>query len=90
MPICAFCFHCELRQPHSGTDGLYEKTQHFGIDTRSDAEGKAAWTSKLVLCLIAGEWAMRYRHFCLPQTEVLRPRSNRDLSPPTNVYTRMP
>src|SRR5689334_16941136 len=37
------------------------------------------------LFLIAGEWAMRYRHCCLPQTEVLRPRSNRDQSPPANA-----
>jgi hypothetical protein len=28
---------------------------------------------------------MRYRHCCLPQTEVLRPRSNRDQSPPANA-----
>jgi len=42
-------------------------------------------TGELVVHLIAGEWATRYRHFCLPRTEVARPRSNRDLSPPANA-----
>ncbi len=40
MPICAPCSGCELRQPHSGTDVLYEEAQYFEIDGRSEAEGK--------------------------------------------------
>lgn len=45
----------------------------------------ALTTGELVVHLTAGERATRYRHFCPPRTEVTRPRSNHDLSPPANV-----
>jgi hypothetical protein len=55
---------------------------------RPSKEPSRITTGELVVHLIAGGWATRYRHFCPPRTELARPRSNRGLSPPANAYTR--
>jgi len=52
---------------------------------RPSKEPSHITTGEFVVHPIAGEGATRYRHFCLPRTEVARPRSNRDLSPPASA-----
>jgi hypothetical protein len=47
MPICAFCFYCELRQAHSGTDDLCEKNQHFASTPDLTLKGRLPGRSRL-------------------------------------------